>query len=173
MNEMVKTYAGDQGEVAQAYYSVSEAKPTLYIGAASNQEEELAMTWAEWSIVFFSVGVFLLMLYMILRGMYRKAQRAFYRCVEEESLEWFRQYRDTWNRVAEECIEKRKECDELEERIEKYKDDDVKAECKPRSVEACPKHKSVQKPNKKNNKRRVISDEGDPCMPDNQEWGEW
>lgn len=117
-------------------------------------DESLALGWMEWTAIFFVAILFCMMAFIAVQGIVRKffAKPVETRGADGGTIERFRQYKETWNKVAKDCIEMGKDCDKLERSI-------GISPCKPKDA----------KKSKLNGKR----DEKDPVMPDNQEWGEW
>lgn len=126
---------------------------TTIVRAVEPRGETVAVGCLEWTATVFGLGMFALMAYIAARGIVRRFSKA----VEGDAadggtIEKFKQYKETWNKVAKDCIAMGKDCDKLERSI-------GISPCKPKDA----------KKSKLNGKR----DEKDPVMPDNQEWGEW
>lgn len=104
--------------------------------------------------VFISGIVFALMLAVIVKAMKRAWFKSMGFDMSKDEMERFKEYREMWNTAAKACIGTQKSCDELEKVLGKTKDE-------------------PRKGGKRVVVKRAKSDESDPCMPDNEEWGEW
>lgn len=104
--------------------------------------------------VFMSGIVFALMLVVIVKALKRMWFKSMGLDMPKDDMERFKEFHEMWNVAAKACIGTQKSCDELEKVLGKTKDE-------------------PRKGGKRVSVKRAKSDESDPCMPDNEEWGEW
>lgn len=111
----------------------------------------LALGWMEWTAIFFIAMLVCMMVFLTVQGIAKKFGKTIGIGSDDGGeMEKFKQYKETWNRVAKDCIARGKDCDLIEKKMD--------------GVKPQPKKQEVKKSK---------SDEKDPVLPDNQEWGEW
>lgn len=168
-NGLAQTWAGDIGDTAQAYYVTNEGRAAFTVQAAREptKQDKSALVLVGVTLAF---GLLALMAWITAKGIVRKIRgKMVMGHYDDTQMEGFEDFRETWNDMAKKCIRVGEECAVLEKVISQEKRE-VTRDLNESVVKAVSKGKPKSKASKAT---KTKADEGDPCMPDNQEWGEW
>jgi hypothetical protein len=170
-NAMMQAYGG----TAQAYCTTVESSGAYgeakEAEAANQDEGALAMFGLTLAFVMITLTVWMTARAIVGKKAREEEEKA---QISDEQMKGFESFRKTWNDVAKNCVRVGEECEELEKCMSCEKREVASVKSEGRSTGA--NEEAVEGKGKSKGKERVVKASAcgiNPCIPDNQEWGEW
>lgn len=172
-NEVSSAMRHADGDSAQAYYTTAESS-----GAYGEAKEAEAANQDEGALAMFGLTLAFVMItltvWMTARAIVGKKAREEEKQISDEQMKGFEAFRKTWNDVAKKCVRVGEECEVLEKCMSCEEREVASVKSEGRSTGAS--EEAVEGKGKSKDKGRKVKASADginPCIPDNQEWGEW